>query len=241
MRALLLAGAAALAVCAAAPNAARAQFIVQDPVNLIQNTITATTSVKTLAEAVAAVQQLRRTYALLDQTYNAIAHTTDLQGAARLLGGVSRWALPPGSEIPGLLTALGDGQWGRAAELAAGGQVYRTPEPDEYQREMDRRERVTANVQAIALAMSEDTEARAAGLEALQARLEAARDGTEVTAVNGLIAVERQNLEAHRASLESARVMLAADDRVSAQRREQMWRRDLDEHLDRTRAALGGW
>ena len=238
MKRILLAGAAALALSVAP---ARAQLIVNDPVNLIENAATALSTAKTLEEAVAAVQQLRQTYRLLDQTYNAIAHTTDLRGAAMLLGGMSRWALPPGSQIPNLMTALGSGSWGRAAELAAGSRLYRTAEADEYQREMDRRERVTANVQATAVAMSEDIEARTANLEALQARLEAAQDGTEVSAVNGLIAVEQQNLGAHRAALEGARMMLAADDRVTGQRREQMWRRDVDDYMEKTRAAVGGW
>lgn len=238
MRAALL---AAVAACALHSSPLRAQALVQDPINLIQNTITATTSVKTLAEAVAAVRELQRTYRMLDQTYNAIAHATDLQGAARLMGGMSRWALPPGSEVPGLLSALGSGQWGRAAALAAGSQVYRSPDADEVQVEMDRRERITANVQSIALALSDDIEDRTANLEGLQARLEAARDGTEVAAVNGLIALEGQNLNAHRTALEGARVMLAADDRVVGQRREQMWRRDVDEHVEKTRGALGGW
>ena len=56
-----------------------------------------------------------------------------------------------------------------------------------------------------------------------------------------LIAVEQQNLGAHRAALEGARMMLAADDRVTGQRREQMWRRDVDDYMEKTRAAVGGW
>lgn len=237
LRAFLLASCAA----AVAVPTARAQLAVQDPINLIQNTITATTSVKSLAEAVQAVRELQRTYRLLDQTYNAIAHTTDVRSVARNLGGVSRWVLPPGSRVPDLLTAAGSGNWGRAASLLDGSRAYRTPEEDEYQREMDRRERITSNAQATVVALMEDMEVRTANLEILQDRLEEAKDGTEVSAVAGLIQVERENLQHHKAMLEGARIMLAADDRVTVQRQEQMWRRDVDEHIDRTRGALDGW
>ena len=239
MRRALLSAVAAAALCA--PMEARAQAIVNDPINLVENAATALSTAKTVEEMVTAVRELRRTYLLLDQTYNAIAHTTDLRGAARVLGGVSRWALPPGSQIPDLLTATGSGQWGRAAGIAAGNMAYRTPEADEYQIEMDRRERITANVQAIALDLSDDIDRRVANLDALLERAEASKDGTEGGAVANLVAVEGQNMQAHRAALQNAHLMLLADSRVTEQRREQMWRRDLDEHIERTRGALDGW
>jgi hypothetical protein len=62
----------------------------------------------------------------------------------------------------------------------------------------------------------------------LQARLSAAVDVTEVSAINGYIALEQQNLDAHRAQMENIRLMLAADDRVNVQRQEQTQRESAE-------------
>lgn len=240
MRRFLLSAAAALALSA---GEARAQAIVNDPINLVENAATAVSTAKTAGEMVAAVQQLRRTYTLLDNTYQAIAHTTDLRGAARALGGASRWALPEGSQVPDLLTALGRGSWGRAAALIDGSRAHKTEEPEllEYQEEMDRRERITSNVQSIVLDLSDDIQRRIEGIDLLLDRAEEGKDGTENAAVANLIALEGKNMQAHRDAVMNAQVMLMADDRVTKQRDEQRWARDVEETLRRTRSALSGW
>ena len=51
---------------------------------------------------------------------------------------------------------------------------------------------------------------------------------TEVSAVNGLIALEQQNLDATGRRCENIRLLLAADDRVTVQRDEQMQRESAD-------------
>jgi hypothetical protein len=80
----------------------------------------------------------------------------------------------------------------------------------------------------MAAAGALDAQDHVTKLAILQARLEAARDVTEVSAVNGLIALEQQNLDAHRAQIENVRLLLASDDRVSQQREEQMQRESAD-------------
>jgi hypothetical protein len=62
----------------------------------------------------------------------------------------------------------------------------------------------------------------------LQARLSAAVDVTEVSAINGYIALEQQNLDAHRAQMENIRLMLTADDRVNVQREDQRQRESAE-------------
>jgi hypothetical protein len=49
-----------------------------------------------------------------------------------------------------------------------------------------------------------------------------------VSAVNGLIALEQQNLDAHRAQVENIQLLLASDDRVTQQRDEQIRRESAD-------------
>jgi ribose 1,5-bisphosphokinase PhnN len=74
-----------------------------------------------------------------------------------------------------------------------------------------------------------EADQRLANLAILRARLEAARDGTEVAAVNGLIAIEQQNLAIHQARFQNISAMVTADNRVTEQRIEQRQRHNADE------------
>ena len=106
---------------------------------------------------------------------------------------------------------------------------------------MERRERVTANAKAMAEAAYTDAEEQLAQLDALRAEVEAASDVTAVTAQSAAVALAHQRLSANQAMLEQARLLLTADDRVTQQRSEQRWRRDVDAWLKKTAPALEGW
>jgi hypothetical protein len=227
MRRLLLAGAAALAL---APVPSGAQYALEST-QLLSWAQQATDMMRQ-------IQQMQAQLRQLEMTYNAIAHATDLGGIAGALGGVSRTYFPEASQALGMVSRLSSGGlptlWGEAGRFAAANQRYRSPVTDDWQREMDRREAVTANAQAVAAAGIADAEDRIAKLELLRGRLEAAQDGTEVAAVNGLIAVERQNLAAHSANLQNIALMLAAEDRVERQRVEQGQRLSAEALMERT-------
>ncbi|TCZ61131.1 type IV secretion system protein [Roseicella aquatilis] len=227
MRPLLLAGAAALAL---APVPSPAQYALEATQRL--------SWVQQATDMVRQIQQMQAQLRQLEATYNAIAHATDLGGIAGALGGVSRTYFPEASQALGMVSRLSAGGlpalWGEAGRFAAANRRYRSPNDDDWQREMDRREAVTANAQAVAAAGMTDTGDRIAQLELLRGRLEAAQDGTEVAAVNGLIAVERQNLAAHSTNLQNIALMLAAEDRVERQRVEQGQRLSAEALLERT-------
>ena len=106
---------------------------------------------------------------------------------------------------------------------------------------MERRERVTANAKAMAEAAYTDAEEQLAQLDALRAEVEAAPDVTAVTAQSAAVALAHQRLSANQAMLEQARLLLTADDRVTQQRSEQRWRRDVDAWVKKTAPALEGW
>jgi hypothetical protein len=227
MRRLLLT-ALTLALLYGAP--ARALDIVHDPAS----------NVTRIAEAARAIAEAVRQYQMLERTYNAIAHSTDLSGMANALGGVSRTWMPEAGPTLDAMRGVGQLVY-QADRLRTGNRLYIPPIMDEWAREMERRENVTANAQALAAAGMEDAQDRIARLGLLQGRLEAAQDGTEVAAVNGLLLVEQQNLAAHRAQIEQARLVLAAEERVERQRTEQRWRRDVDDWEAKTAPALEGW
>jgi hypothetical protein len=216
MRTFLLTTAALLALTAPA----RAIGVVYDPVQDTQG-------IQELAKWVQQLSEMQRQYEQLVSTYNALAHVTDLSSAAYALGGLTRNYMPEANAIPDLMTDVAN-LWGRAGYFNSYDLYYASNVIDKWGTEMERRRAVTSNAKAMAAAGALDAQDHVTKLAILQARLEAARDVTEVSAVNGLIALEQQNLDAHRAQIENVRLLLASDDRVSQQREEQMQRESAD-------------
>lgn len=212
---------------------ATAQIPVIDAGNLAQTTLTAT-------RALQQIEQLRSHYDQLVRTYNAVAHSTSIGGVAGAVGGLSRLVIPPASQVPAMMAGRG-GMWGQAEAMLNADRLYAPSGRDEWAREMERRERVTANAKAMAQAGLEDAEAELRTLDGLQVEVEAAPDGTAGIAIGNGLMLTRQRLDASRLQLEQIRLMLAADDRVTTQRGEQAWRRDVDEFAEKTRPALNGW
>jgi hypothetical protein len=216
MRKFLLSTAALIALS----TPANASGVVYDPVQDVQG-------VMELAHWVEQIVAMKQQYDQLVYTYNALAHATDLSGVASALGGITRTYLPEASVIPDLMGDAGY-LWGRAGEFNEGDAYYVTGMVDRWGAEMQRRQTVTSNAKAIAAASMMDAQTRVQNLGILQARLQSAQDVTEVTAINGQIALEQQNLEIHRGQIENVRLMLAADDRVNDQREEQLRRESAE-------------
>jgi opacity protein-like surface antigen len=216
MKRFLLATAALLALTAPA----RAIDVVYDPVQDIQG-------IQDLAKWVQQIAAMKQQYDQLVSTYNALAHVTDLSSAAYALGGLTRNYMPEANAIPDLMTDVAN-LWGRAGYFNSYDLYYASNVIDKWGTEMERRRAVTSNAKAIAAAGALDAQDHVTKLAILQARLEAARDVTEISAINGLIALEQQNLDTHRAQIENVRLLLASDDRVSQQREEQMQRESAD-------------
>lgn len=199
---------------------ARAADIVFEPIMELQG-------VQQLAQWVQQIAAMKQQYDQLVSTYNALAHVTDLSSAAYALGGLTRNYMPEANAIPDLMTDVSN-LWGRAGYFNSYDLYYASNVIDKWGTEMERRRTVTSNAKAMAAAGSLDAQDHMTKLAILQVRLEAARDVTEVSAVNGLIALEQQNLDTHRAQIENVRLLLASDDRVSQQREEQMQRESAD-------------
>lgn len=223
----------ALALTVAVAPPAAAQLAVIDGANLAQTTVTA-------ARALQQIEQLRQQYDQLVRTYDAIAHPTSIGGVAGAVRGLSRTIMPPAAQVPDMMAGRGS-EWGQAGTMLNADRLYAPAERDEWAREMERRERVTANAKAMAQAAIEDAEQEIGSLDAMRGEVEAAPDGTAGVAVGNGLSLARQRLDASRLQLEQIRLMLAADDRVTTQRGEQAWRRDVDDWATRTRPALNGW
>lgn len=164
-------------------------------------------------------------------TWNAVSHITDLRSAASAVGGLTRNYMPDANAIPQLMSDV-NSLWGSAGSYNAYDLYYQSRVlnkwGDRWSDEMDRKMTVTSNAKAMAEASSLSAENHLLNLDVLRARLESAVDITEVTAVNGLIALEQQNLQAHQAQAQNVALLLAADDRVTRQREEQIQRESAD-------------
>jgi hypothetical protein len=227
MRKLLLAGVALVVLT----GKARAIDVVYDPVQDIQG-------IQELAKWVQQLSEMQRQYEQLVSTYNALAHVTDLSSSAYALGGLTRNYMPEANAIPDLMSDVAN-LWGRAGYFNFYDTYYASNVLDKWGREMERRKGVTSNAKAMAAAGSLDAQDHLMRLGVLQARLESAKDVTEVSAVNGLIALAQQNLDTHRAQVENVKLLLASDDRVSQQREEQMQRESADMLLQATAPVTG--
>jgi hypothetical protein len=230
MRKLLLAG-VALLVLAGPADAAGIPVI-----DIALNTQIITNAVKDAAYWAKQAADMQQQYQQAKATYEALHHATDIGGVLGALGGVSNTYLPAGSEIPGLLSGAA-GLWGQAGQFRDMGQLYAmTEQAGVLAEEMERRQTVTANAQAITAAATTGYQQHLQILSSLQDRLSQATDVTEVDAVNGLIAIEQQNLEAHKGLINATQVAMAADDRVTQQRLEQRRFKDAQELFNATQA-----
>jgi hypothetical protein len=214
MKRLLLAATAAIPLLS---GHAWAQSLVIDPASIAARAI----------EASRALTQAVQEYRMLETTYHALTNATSVEGIANAVGGVSRTFMPAAGEIQGLMNGRG-GRFGTADGTMREDRFYAPAEADQWSEEMERRETVTANAKAIAQAGLEDAQERIEQLTTAQSEIEGAEGVTSNTAYANLLASSQINLNAHRMQLDQIRTMLAADDRVTAQRADQKVRKDLD-------------
>lgn len=215
---------ASLASAIALASPARAQLITNDPIHTM---VSQMAWVKQAADMLTQIENMRRQYQMLTNTYSAIAHATDITGVAYALGGVTRTYLPEASgavDLVGrgsrLLSSAGrfrDGDMLFIPQAASG-----VRQLERWRAEMERRQNATANAKAVAEAGLMDMEQRIASLGAVEAQIRGSRDGTQTAAYMATINSGRLNLEAHNASIANLRLALHAEDRAERQRAEQM-------------------
>ncbi len=208
-RATTLAAVLALSAAGAAPAAAQGVPVYDNASNVAR-----------IAEAARALQQALAQYRMLEATYNSLAHATDVGGVAAALGGATRTFMPEAGQVAGLLSGSGS-VYGAANGLLALGRYADVGTESPWAQEMQRRELATANFRAIGQAGLEASQRSVLSLSSLLDRITGSQDVTEVSAVNGALAVEQQNIEHHKAQIAQVQMMLATEERVERQRAEQ--------------------
>jgi len=209
IRPAALAASLALLAAGATPVAAQGIPVYDNASNLAR-----------ITEAARALQQALAQYRMLEATYNSLAHATDVSGVAAALGGATRTYMPEASQVVGLLSGAGS-VYGAANGLLTLGRYADVGADSPWAQEMQRRELATANFRAIGQAGLEASQRSVLSLSSLLDRITASQDVTEVSAVNGALAVEQQNIEHHKAQIAQVQLMLATEERVERQRAEQ--------------------
>ena len=174
-----------------------------------------------IVEAGKALQQAIQQYRMLESTYNTLAHATDVGGRGQCPGRCDA-DLHAGGE-GAVRPAVGRRQPLRRGERPADLGPLRRCRPD---RRPSRRRCSAASWRPPTSGRSarpgwNPPQGSILGLTSLLDRITGSRDVTEVSAVNGALAVEQQNIEHHKAQIAQVQLMLATEDRIERQRAEQ--------------------
>jgi type IV secretion system protein VirB5 len=230
MRKILLAG-VAVAVLAAtgAPRPAHALLgagdVVIDP-----------TAIAKLADQ---LRNMEQQYAQLQQTYQALAHLTSVNGVASQLG-IPSTQNPMGavSRLPGLLNGTNLG--GTAQQFLNQNRYYQPQGNDFAAQEMQRRAQSTANIQAIAQENLEATEARMSGLQELQTQIDASPTTQDMGAIQARLGAEGNFIQTQQAQAAQLQVLQRAQEQASQQRAAEWQRQSAEGQFNATRPMSGG-
>lgn len=239
MRKTLLAGAAALALCAGFCAPAQAQWVVTDPWNTAQ-------AVEQVRQAVAQLQVMQQQYQQLQQQYQAIAHLPD-QGLQQLGQRFNvpqfRNALPSQSSVLGTVmngTALGGGAFGSAAQgYRDQNQVYSSPGQDFQARELDRNGQSVAGAQAMAAGLYQSAADRITTLQGLEGQLASAPDTKAVADIQARLSTESAYIQAQQVQAQSLGLWQTTQERNADQRHDEERRRQVDSLIEAAKARGG--
>lgn len=194
--------------------------------------------VQEAAHWVSEIAWYKRQYEMLTSSYNALTSVTDLQSAAWAFGTLTRNFYPDANVVPDLMSDASQ-LWGTAGQWDSWNLYYQSRIMDKWAYEMQRRSGVTSNAQAMAEASSWNTQHHMSTLAILQGQLQRAVDITEVNRINGLIALNAQNLQVHQQNTQNVALLLEADDRVTRQREEQIRREGAERLWMKTAPMMG--
>ncbi len=197
---------------------ARAQMAVIDAANLGQN-------MKTAAQAVIEVEQLRSQLEQLQQTYAMFTNPTDIMDMAP---GMENQALenpmPLADSLSALIGGFGAGS-GAAQTYYDQNHVYSPTDGSTASVDLNKGAQTIANVEGMAATNLSAIEQRLQQLPDLESDLNSATSITQVDAINGRIAAESQFVQAQQAQAQNLQVLAAEQ----VQSQQQQDREQFDE------------
>jgi type IV secretion system protein VirB5 len=196
-----------------AAQRAAAQMAVIDSANLAQN-------IRTAAQEVLAVEQLKAQLAQLEQTYQMFTNPTNILGMA---AGMENQSIENPMPAANAMAGLVDGSTspsGAAASYYNQSHVYSPTDSSIASTQLNANGNSIANIEGMAATNLAAIQQRMQELPSLESDLNAASSITQVDAINGRIAAESQFVQAQQAQAQNLQV-LASEQAQSQQQQEK--------------------
>ena len=203
-----------------AAHSAWAQQAVIDSANLTQN-------IKTAAQAVVEVEQLKAQLAQLQQTYAMLTNPTDIMDMAP---GMESQALEnPMPMANSLSTLIGGASAGGGAAQTYYDQnhVYSPTDATMASADLNKNAQSIANVEGMASTNLTAIEQRLQELPNLESDLNSATSITQVDAINGRITAESQFVQAQQAQAQNLQVLAAEQVQSQQQQDREQFNEDM--------------
>jgi type IV secretion system protein VirB5 len=212
LRSLILAGAAALTLCA---PAAHAQMAVYDAAGYTKWIQQAQTALGQLRQAETQVQQGAQLLQSLNQGSNvgAIAQTLESPALRQLLPGVSALTAAAQGDLAGL-GAIGT----QAAAIRSANRLYTPPAGDAVGADLEAAGMRAATNMALGQAVANGGQQRLTGLQTLQQAIDAAPNARAVLDLQARATAEQAMIANDQMRLQGLAMTQAAEDRMQAQR-----------------------
>jgi type IV secretion system protein VirB5 len=238
MRKSILAGAAALAVCATSAPA-MAQWTVIDPSNLAQ----AVQQVKQLTQQ---IQMMQQQYKTMMQQYQAIAHLPQSalnQLQSQLTVPQFRNPLSAGSADVGSImngSGLGSGALGSDLQTYLNQNRVYSPTGQDFQaQQMNRNATSVAGSQAMAADLYQSAASHIQTLQGLEGQLASAPDEKAVADIQARIGMEQAAFQAQQVQAQSLAMWQQAQERNQDERNDEARRQQIDNLIDQAKAHGG--
>ena len=219
-----------------AAQQAVAQMAVIDSANLAQN-------IRTTAQEVLAVEQLKAQLSQLEQTYQMFTNPTNILGVATGLENQSVENPMPGANAMAGLVDGSTSPTGAAASYYNQSHVYSPTDGSIASAQLNANGNSIANIEGMAATNLAAIQQRMQELPSLESDLNAASSITQVDAINGRIAAESQFVQAQQAQAQNLQVL--ASEQAQSQQQQQQEQYDEDQtnlvsELQADAAANGG-
>ena len=195
-----------------AAQQAAAQMAVIDSANLAQN-------IRTAAQEVLAVEQLKAKLAQLEQNYQMFTNPTNILGMA---AGMENQSIENPMPAANAMAGLVDGSTspsGAAAGYYDQTHVYSPTDGSIASTQLDANGNSIANIEGIAATNLAAIQQRMQELPSLESDLNAASSITQVDAINGRIAAESQFVQAQQAQTQNLQVL--ANEQAQSQQQQE--------------------
>jgi|BEDMetMinimDraft_2_1075160.scaffolds.fasta_scaffold05584_3 hypothetical protein len=203
-----------------AAQRAAAQMAVIDSANLAQN-------IRTAAQEVLAVEQLKAQLAQLEQTYQMFTNPTNILGMA---AGMENQSIENPMPAANAMAGLVDGSTapsGAAAGYYDQTHVYSPTDGSIASTQLNANGNSIANIEGMAATNLTAIQQRMQELPSLESDLNAASSITQVDAINGRIVAESQFVQAQQAQAQNLQVL--AGEQAQSQQQQQQEQYDEDQ------------